>query len=163
MDAYERVVWFLTTVGGLAAAGVAWWFQVKGKSRADARARRREEAQELEEQAIPYRQAFKDQQKDLEKTRSGLDKLQSDHTEALVRIARLESDNANCQATNARMMAENDRIASELMQSQKDIRALQSELMFLRGSRGPSGEGPQEPQEPQGTNNDRSKKGPVRE
>lgn len=137
MNYSELTAWIiatLTSIGAVVAGAVTWWFQVKDKRRADARARRRDEAEELEEQAIPYRQAFREQQKELEKTRSGLDRLQVDHTEALVRIARLEADNTNCQETNKKITADNVRITSELVQAQKDIRELQMELLSAKSS-----------------------------
>lgn len=106
----ESVAWIIATVATVAtmlSGAYVWWREQEAK-------KRKTDNEEMEELAIPYRKAFRELKNDLIKSQEGLAKLQVEHTQSLVRIARLEADNENCQATNKRLTEELKEIKLEV-------------------------------------------------
>lgn len=121
MDDLERWVTRLVALAGVVGAAVAgawpwlwrWWKEARQEAEA-----------EQERNAIPYRKAFEAQQKALEKTQAGLEKLSAEHVESLVRIARLEAENVNCRETNEHLRAELERQKQESAQLHDRLQGL---------------------------------------
>ncbi len=123
----EIIAW-LTGAGGIIAAAAAWGVKYWGvfwRWRVKVRqTRRKEKDEDVEEIGIPWKRAWAEQSKALQKAIEGMAKLTTECSEWKVKAAKLESDSRHLERDNERLNRDNERLNSELSEAREQERKL---------------------------------------